>query len=257
MKVIVPVDFSEVSANAAEFAAQMLEGHNGSTVILYHMYSRNAEEEALQERLDWRKYTCQLQFAVNIETRIEQGDDFLEGLTRLVRFEDADLVIMAVTDRIKILEESYSLQMIAQNLCPVIVVPPRFTFKGIRNVAIACDFKDVEKVIPLVPVQKVLDLFRPAVHIVNVNSDLYISLNEEAQTQKEKLEEMFAGYSPEFHFITTFGFHDSLRRFIADKNIDMVLTFPRKRSFFDYLVKGTNTRKLVYEAAVPVLAAHE
>jgi hypothetical protein len=257
MKVIVPVDFSEASFNAAEFAAQMLQGHYGSSMVLYHMYRNTAEEQALQARLSWLKESLQLQFAVNIENRLEQGNNFLDCLTCLVQFKGADLVIMAVTDRIKILEESYSLQMIAQNLCPVLVVPPGFAYKGVKNVAIACDFKNVEQVIPLVPVQKVLDLFRPALHIVNINSDIYISLDEEAQAQKKRLEEMFATYQPEFHFITTYGFHYSLRRFIADNKIDMVLTFPRKHSFFSYLVKGTCTRKLVYEAEVPVLAAHE
>ncbi len=212
---------------------------------------------ALEARLPWLKETCQLQYAVKIEHRLEQGENLIDSLARQVRFEDADLVVMAITDRVKILEESYSLQMIAQNLCPVLVVPAGFAFRGVRNVAIACDFKNVEQVIPLVPVQKMLDLLRPTLHIVNVNSDIYISLNEEAQSQKERLEEMFADYHPEFHFITTFGFHDSLWRFIADKKIDMVLTFPRKRSFFNYLLKGTNTSKLVYEATVPVLAAHE
>ncbi|HEV7330740.1 MAG TPA: universal stress protein [Flavisolibacter sp.] len=257
MKFIVPVDFSDVSVNAAEFAAQMLEGRYGVTMLLFHMYRNEAEEQVSVNRLSWLKETLQLQFPVKVETRVEQGDDFIGSLSRLVRYEDADLVVMAVTERLKIIEDSYSMQMIVQNLCPVLVVPPGFSYRGIQNVAIACDFKNVEQVIPLVPVTKILNLFRPALHIVNVNSDLYISLDEEAATQKATLEKMFAAYRPEFHFIKTFGFHESLRQFIADKQIDIVLTFPRKKSFFNYLLKGNNTRKLVYEAEVPVLAAHE
>jgi nucleotide-binding universal stress UspA family protein len=257
MKIIVPVDFSDAAVNTAEFAAQMLEGRYGTTMILYHMYRTQTEEAIVRNRLNWLKDTLQLQFAVKIQARHEQGDDFIGSLSRFVRSEDADLVVMAVTDRLKIFEDSYSLQMIVQNLCPVLVVPPGTAFKGIRNVALACDFKNVQQVIPLAPVRKILDIFRPALHVVNVNSDIYISLNEEAAAQKAALEEMFADYQPDFHFIKTYGFHESLRRFIADKKIDMVLTFPRKHSFFNYLLKGTNTRKLVYEADVPVLAAHE
>ena len=257
MKVIVPVDFSDVSVNAAEFAAQMVEGRYGVTLLLFHMFRTEAEEQISINRLNWLKETLQLQFPMKIETRMELGEDFIGNLSRLVRYEDAELVVMAVTERLKIIEDSYSLQMIVQNLCPVLVVPPGFSYKGVQNVAIACDFKNVEQVIPLVPVKKILNLLRPALHIVNVNSDIYISLTEDVATQKAALEEMFASYKPEFHFITTFGFHESLRQFIADKKIDMVLTFPRKKSFFNYLFKGTNTRKLVYEAEVPVLAAHE
>lgn len=257
MKFIVPVDFSDVSVNAAEFAAQMLEGRYGVTMLLFHMYRTDAEENIANNRLNWLKEVLQLQFPVKIETRVEQGDDFIGSLSRLVRYEDAELVIMAVTERLKIIEDSYSLQMIEQNQCPVLVVPPRCSFTGVQNVAIACDFKNVEQVIPLVPVKKILNLFRPKLHIVNVNSDIYISLGEDVAKQKAALEEMFHPYTPEFHFIKTFGFHDSLRQFIVDNKIDMVLTFPRKKSFFNYLLKGNNTRKLVYEAEIPVLAAHE
>ncbi|MBB1283955.1 hypothetical protein HRH25_06185 [Flavisolibacter sp. BT320] len=257
MKFIVPVDFSDASVNAAEFTAQMLEGRYGVTMLLFHMYRTETEEQIATNRLEWLKETLQIQFPIKIETRLELGTDFIGSLSRLVRYEDADLVIMSVTERLKIIEDSYSLQMIVQNLCPVLVVPPGFGYRGVQSVAIACDFKDVEQVIPLVPVKKILNLFRPTLHIVNVNSELYISLDQEAVAQKAMLEEMFAQYQPEFHFIKTFGFHESLRQFISDKKIDMVLTFPRKKSFFNYLIKGNNTRKLVYEAEVPVLAAHE
>jgi hypothetical protein len=67
---------------------------------------------------------------------------------------------------------------------------------------------------------------------------------------------MFEEFQPEFHFITTENFAESLERFIDDKNIDLVLTFPKRHSYLSKLIKGTNTQKLVYRNAVPVLAAH-
>lgn len=257
MKVIVPVDFSDMSLNAAEFAAQMLQGRYGITVVLYHVYQSQADGDAVSERLDCLREIYELQFEGKIVCKAEQGDNLINCLTRIVRLEEADLVIMAVTDRIKILEESFSLQMIAQSLCPVLIVPPGFTYREVKNVAIACDFRNVEQLIPVSSVKRILRLFNPSLHIVNVNSEIYVSLNEEYLAQKQILQEMFGEYNTEFHFINTYGFHKSLRRFIADKNIDLVLTFPRKRSFFNYLLKGNNTKKLVYETQIPVLAAHE
>ena len=40
--VIVPVDFSETSLHAARYAARLLTGHYGVTIILYHSYSKAA-----------------------------------------------------------------------------------------------------------------------------------------------------------------------------------------------------------------------
>lgn len=257
MKVIVPVDFSDISLNAAEFTAQMLHGKYGATMVLFHMYRDEGESALVQKNLEWLKETYVVKHAVKIECRAEYGDSLINCLTRMVRFEDADMLVMAVTDRNKIVAESFSLQMIAQNVCPVLVIPPHFTYKDVRNVAITCDFRNVQRLIPVVPVKKILEIFRPALHILNVNSDAGIQQTPEYKGQKEALLEMFQEYKPEFHFINTTGFHQALRCFIVEKQIDLVLTFPRKHSFFNYLVKGTNTRKLVYDTEVPVLAAHE
>ena len=38
--VIVPVDFSETSLHAAKYAAQLLTGHYGVTMVLYHSYGK-------------------------------------------------------------------------------------------------------------------------------------------------------------------------------------------------------------------------
>lgn len=257
MKVIVPVDFSDFSVNAAEFAAQMIQGRFGHTLILYHVYQDESEFVLANGNLEWLKGKFALKYEVHIENRIEQGDDLINCLTRIIRSEEVDLVVMTVTDRSKIVAESFSLQMIAQSICPVLVIPPGFTYKQVKNVALACDFKKVQQMIPIVPVKKILQILRPSLYIVNVNSKADPERDEMILEQKEALEDIFAEYRPEFHFLTTTGFHESLRQFIADKKIDLVLTFPRKHSFFTYLLKGANTRKLVYEAEVPVLAAHE
>jgi hypothetical protein len=68
---------------------------------------------------------------------------------------------------------------------------------------------------------------------------------------------MFKDYRPEFYFIGTFDFHDTINQFVTDKQIDMVITIPRSRSFIENLFKSSNTKKLVFESSVPVLAAHQ
>jgi hypothetical protein len=115
----------------------------------------------------------------------------------------------------------------------------------------------VESSIPIVPVKRILSIFRPNLHIVNINSEIYVSLSEKYLQERSKMQEMFAEFKPEFYFITTYDFHETLNRFVTDKKIDLVLTFPRTHSFIDSLINGSTTKKLVYESSIPVLAAHE
>ena len=75
--------------------------------------------------------------------------------------------------------------------------------------------------------------------------------------ERSRLLEMFQGYKPEFYFIGTFDLVDTVQTFVADKNIDMLITVPRNHSFWGNLFKTSNTKKLVYESTIPILAAHE
>ena len=50
--VIVPVDFSETSFNAARYAVKLLTGHPEVEVILYHTFDKPDEEENRVEGLE-------------------------------------------------------------------------------------------------------------------------------------------------------------------------------------------------------------
>jgi nucleotide-binding universal stress UspA family protein len=257
MTVIVPLDFSAQSINAASFAAQMLTGVYGADLLLYHLYIDESEEEAVIHNLQKVKETLQNISIVKIRSIAEKGTGLVQSLASLINKEDASLVVMSVSDRVKIFEDSYSLQMMNESRCPVMVIPYGYMYNDVKTVALASDFKDVDKTIPLAKVKKVLNIFRPQLHIVHVNPEIYISLSEELLAQRNQLQEMFSEFGPEFHFITTSNFTETLGQFIDDKNIDLVLTFPRKHSYLSTLIKGTNTQKLVYKNSVPVLAAHD
>jgi nucleotide-binding universal stress UspA family protein len=260
MNIIVPIDFSPVSLNAAHFAARMLVGQPDTTLVLYHVFDDPKKEADLKQELRQLKDRLLDEMLIKIDFVAEHSGDFIESLDRKVRYLDAALVVMGIGEKSKleqVISGSNSLRMIERNLCPVLVIPHNVRFNEIKNIALASDFKDVENSIPIVPVKKILNLFRPYLHIVNINSEIYVSLNEEYLAQRKLLLEMFEEFKPEFYFITTYDFHETLRQFISDKKIDLVLTFPRKHSFINNLIKGNNTKKLVFESSIPVLAAHE
>lgn len=257
MTVIVPIDFSAQAINAASFAANMLTGLYGADLILYHLYLNESEEADAIKNLQRIKETLLNSTIVKIRCIAEKGTGVVYSIGRLISREDASLVVMSVSDRVKLFEDSYSLQMMNESDCPVMVIPYGYMYNDVRRVALASDFKNVDKTIPLAKVKNILNVFRPELHVVHVNPGIYVSLDETLLAQRGQLAEMFAEFNPQFHFITTEKFTESLEQFIDDKNIDLVLTFPRKHSYLSTLIKGTNTQKLVYRNTVPVLAAHD
>jgi hypothetical protein len=152
---------------------------------------------------------------------------------------------------------SNTLKLIDQNLYPVMIVPPDAVYTGIKNVAFASDFRDVEATTPSVLINSVLEMFNPMLHIFNVNNEHYIALTEEVQKEKEKLREMFKNYKTEFYFIGMNDFFDGVDHFVRDYKIDILVTIPKHQSNSTSIIKSTHTKKLAYHSHIPILAAHE
>jgi nucleotide-binding universal stress UspA family protein len=258
--IIVPTDLSQVADNAARYAAQMIKGHRDINFILYHVYESDEDKETANILMDRLKDELEIRHSIKVECRMEEGGDFIDCLEKLARHSDAQLIAMGITGRSKLEQVfmgSNTLKMVERNVCPVLIVSATAQYFEIKNVCLLSDFKDVQGSIPEVPIKNVLNIFRPALHIVNVNSEHYVSLTQEFMSERGRLLEMFQGYKPEFYFIGTFDLVDTVQTFVADKNIHMLITVPRNHSFFGSLFKTSTTKKLVYESTIPILAAHE
>jgi hypothetical protein len=137
------------------------------------------------------------------------------------------------------------------------IIPPDATYKGIRNVALASDFRDVEETTPEALLNAVLEMFRPKLHIVNVNKDHYVSVTKEIEEGKEKYRKMFPALETEFYFLTLNDFYQAIDQFVTDYNIDVLLTIPKHQSNAISLFKASHTKRLAYHSRIPILAAHE
>jgi hypothetical protein len=70
----------------------------------------------------------------------------------------------------------------------VIIVPAACPFQSAKNVMLLTDFKDIENTIPINTVKSILDLFKPRLHIVNVDHEHYVQVTEEYKAERVKLE---------------------------------------------------------------------
>ena len=258
--VIVPVDFSETSLNAARYAAKFLVGHKEMSIILYHSYSKASELEETKKNLDELKAELSAGNDLTFETLAQQEDAFIDGLERAVRHRAADLVIMGITGRNAIAQifiGSNTLKMAERKACPVLIVPEKAEYHEVKNVMLSSDFNHTQKVTPSVPIKKVLNISRPNLHIVNVDPAHYISITTHYQQEQENLREMFAEYNPEFHFMRLFDVDEALNLFAEEKNIDIIIAVQHNHSFLQKLYKRSRTQSISYKSNVPILIIHE
>ncbi len=258
--VIVPVDFSATSLHTARYAAQLLVGHHGVNMLLYHSFSKHSEEAAAVQSLEELKKELLLTYAVNIDTLAHEEADFVEGLERAVRHRKADLVIMGITGKSALAQVffgSNTLKMVETKVCPILIVPEKASFNEIRNVMLTSDFKDTIKTTPSGPIKDFLGVFNPQFHIINVDKDHYISLTTNYETEKQNLAKMFEAYNPEFYFMRLYDVNEAINLFAKDKNIDLIIIIRRDESFMKKLFKASHTKAITYQSKVPILVMHE
>jgi nucleotide-binding universal stress UspA family protein len=273
-KFLVPTDFSDTAKNAARFAVQMAVDVPGSSVVLYNVYDKIAagtDGSVLTETDEDRKTVLNQALKnlelelheigeVSIEYVAEEGSSVVDNVRRYIRHQDIDLVVMGITGATRleqIFMGSNTLNLVSEVDAPVIIVPPNATYSKITNVLFASDFKDVKMSTPVAHIKNLLNLFKPNLHIVNVDSEHYVELTEEYKYERAKMELMFQEYNPQFYFIRLFDFLDAISVFTADHNIDLIVTVPKKYGFWRGLFKTSHTKKLAYHSHVPIAAIHE
>jgi hypothetical protein len=238
----------------------MLSGKKDALIILYHNYKDAPDHEMCMNYLESLKMELHHKVDMNVECVIEMGGELIDNLSRLAQTRTATLIAMGITGRTAMGQKligSNTLKMVDNSLIPVMIIPADATYNGINNVAFASDFKDVVKTTPAAFIISVLEMFNPQLHVVNVDPNHYVSITEECQHEKEKLQQMFNAYNPEFYFIAMNDFYDAMDNFVKDRNIDMLVTVPRFHTNSSNLFKSTHTKKLAYHSNIPLMAAHE
>ncbi len=259
LQVIVPLDFSETSFNAAHYACNMYKKRNDVNIILYHYYSASEDVPAAQNYLDTLQKELVL-LANNVEVYIESGDNFIDRLAAYAHVKGAYLIIMGLTGKTPLAQRfsgSNTLKMVEKNVCPVLIIPESAKFSKVDNVLITSEMKSVQEGPTLLAVKRVLSDFKPSVHILNVDDSHYIALTPAFKAERDKMEELLKEFNPEFYFMRLYDFHEAVNLFAGDKDIDIIIIAPQYHSFYERLFKTQHTKKMIYQSKVPVLAIHE
>lgn len=259
-RVIIPVDFSETSLNAARYAAKMLAGKDDTEAILYHNYESHDDQDISHNYQESLRQEFLSAGVKSVECEGESGGDLVDNIARLAHTIRATLILMGITGKStirQIMFGSNTLKLIDKNLYPVMIIPPDAIYKGINNVAFASDFKNVENTTPSDLICSVLEMFDPKLHIFNVNKEMQDNVTEEIAIQKKILSKMFDKYNTEFYFIKKSDFYVAVDEFIDDHKIDIMITIPKHQSNSTSLFKSSHTKRLAYHSHIPILAAHE
>jgi nucleotide-binding universal stress UspA family protein len=259
-RVIVPVDFSETSLNAARFTAGMLSGKEDTLAILYTNYESADDHDVAINFQESLKKEFLKSGVKKVECESDMGGDLIDNISRLAHSMRATLIVMGITGKSAIraaMFGSNTLKLIDRNLYPVMIIPPDATYKSLANVAFASDFKNVEETTPAELINSVLEIFNPRLHIFHVNKDINAPDSPQVKEQRIVFEKIFKRFNLNFHFLIKKDFYSAADQFVKDYSIDMMITIPKHQTNSMSLFKSSHTKRLAYHSHIPILAAHE
>lgn len=270
-KILAAVDFSEPSKNAALYALQLAKETPGTSLTLYYTYevmSAGSDGTPLLVDDDARKVIAlgaltnlkaELGDAggVKINIVVEPGR-LSTNLEKYATHLNIDLIVMGITGTSRleqIIIGSNTLNVISKDICPVLIVPAEAKYRSIRKAVFTSDLKDVASTTPVQELTSFLSVFNPQLSIAHVSSEVG-EIPDSAQKEKDTLQKLLTPFNPSFFHIYDPNFIEAIDKFTEEFKPDIIITVPRKHSFFSKLFTESYTKRLAYHSQLPILAIH-
>jgi len=272
-KIIIPTDFSPAALNATHYAMDMALAINGSLHLL-HIYQlpisvtdaplvlvsvdelkENAEKKLAKLKQDL-EHIASGRLEINTESRLGDLMDELEDCcTRIQPFA----VVMGTRGHSameRALFGSNTLSVIKHLTWPVICVPTGKEYgNGIRQVGLACDFREVLETTPVSVIKTFVREVKAELHVLNVDPDNNRQKTE-TPAQVVLLQTALEDISPQYHFIQHKDVEDGINEFAENNNLDMIIAIPKKHKLLEGLFRKSSAKQLVFESHVPVMCVH-
>lgn len=272
--IIVPTDFSETAYNAARYALGVAEQTGASRIVLYHAYelivpipdlptavpmvNMDDLKAASIEGLEKMKTLLSPAIPANITVDYRADNHLLAAnIDQVCIDEQADLIIMGITGGSQleeILVGSNTVDVVKNSNYPVIVVPTKTAFRPIKKVVFACDLRSVAKTTRKDVLYKLLDIFKPALHVLNIQKEGREHIRPE---ENQELDNMLHNYDPQYHFVDHPNTVEGITAFAEKEAADLLLLIPKKHGLFDSIFKRSTTSRIAFHTNVPLLSIHE
>lgn len=254
--IVVPVDFTASTVNAAHYAADLALAMQAD-IHLLHVFEVPAipaeapvgcvfDELAKNGRslldslsADLRERTRK---QITVTTALETGGPVF-NIRQFCKRINPLLVVMG-TPGIRDLP------------CPVLVVPPEAAFHAIRKIAIACDLTEIQEAMPvsLTFLKELKDILACRFEVINVTTEKK-SRAENADFELYEWKEWMRDVVPELHFIRATTIEEGILSYLVDHDVDWLMVFPKHHGLLEF--HHSQSKKILLHCPLPVISVHE
>lgn len=264
MYFIVPLDFSENSTKALEFALVMAARKKGKITLIHvvEVVYDFASQSAVA--LDGLFQESEQHLKTYIERYqspdVEMDYEILEGNTainvaRIAAEREANLIIMGTQGAsgiAKALIGTTAVNMIREARCPVLIVPAQAKAAEIKKVTLALEFANHEEpfIDWIIAMSNRWDLALEILHI-KTNQDFREELA--AIGMEGYLEKKYPGEMIKIHMFYAESASDGLEMYVEEHANMILVMCHQHRNLWDQIIQKSQSIQLAYHTDVPLL----
>ena len=278
--ILVPTDFSKCSSDAIKYAIHFAE-KTDRTLLFFHStflliptkssnstYLRTVKLERELKLKMLTEFVENIYSSLNIERAINKtkfyvkfGNSVVDNIFELLNEQFIDLIIMGTHGSSAVnnfFTGSNTASVIEQSYCPVLAIPFKYKFAGIKSIAYASsDLDNLKK-----ELKQIITITQKLAASLIV---FYVATNNTSTNTYEKFK------SKEFResLVKHFKFEnislqiingeenilvDSIGSFVKNNKPDMLIMLTHKRGFFNRIFDVSQTKEISYQMTVPLMA---
>lgn len=268
--IIAPTDFSDISLNAVDYAADLAMdinaelilinvqiavpvAENNSTQLEYEELTGGAKDklEALATELTERTKN-----KINVSPKFMVGS--VEHELEIICEQNKPFAVVMATNVSGVAQSfflgSYTLFAVKHSACPVLVVPHNASFNGINKMALAYDPKEMESFNTLAFLKLWLNTFKCRLDIISVIEPNGIKGNTSTFASLEKV---LSEFHPHFYFVEKGDVEEGVYQYAEENKPDILVVVPKQHGALSGLLHKSRSKPFILHSSIPVLTVRE
>lgn len=257
--IIVPVDFTANSANAARYAADLALAIHSNLYLVYIFrppfsaaeipLPESVYEELREDGLNLLndlsdQLIIRTKYQLRVFTHMVTGG-IESGLEAFCREHDPLLVVIGAS--------GHSTQRLHY---PVLVIPENAAWRPVRTIVVACDKEDIDGGIPeVLPFLRVLNGLLGArlevLHVIRGGADNASDAIAEYDVWKGDV----AALAPELHFVRKTSVPCGVNDYLSSHEADWLMVLPKSHCLLEF--HASRAKQIVLATSIPVVSLHE
>ncbi|MEL6251344.1 MAG: universal stress protein [Bacteroidota bacterium] len=266
-------DFSVHAREALQYAIPFVKNMKGD-LLLYHTYdfanpyvevppylldklAEDKEKAAIKELKALQAFVAKVDPELPCTYTTSNGP-FVSNLIGFAKEEEVAAILMGTKGASglkKIFVGSNTADVLGNAQCPVIAIPEKTTFSGIKKIVYAADFRDENGFIlrQLRDLAKNFDAEIEILYVVIENSNLDLDVYDWYQVA---VKEILLDQKVSFKVAREKDVRTGISKYIAENPADLLVMATHKMNWFKRLFKPSEAKNQAYHIQAPMLVFH-